>query len=288
MKILPEEKENASQPPLSGQPAKYFMPGFVITTASKRIDEMVLSALAEKSICLVWGPSGTGKTRNTLNLIDRLLYQPFNLRHKESMFGEKQRFVYYKATGEETTPLKLARNLLETLGMVGLVNRTESMDGHLLRALLQSGVEALIIDEAQELPFTCYNWLWKINEAAGLAIIYLANEDTFLKLQGPSHTLERIRNRISTWIEVSRPTRNDISLIIQSCGIQGQDELDYAERITKRYSLHGLFTLLKRAVNAANSLGLPLDTSLLFQTACAYGQDSAQDSYYQQGESHDQ
>jgi DNA transposition AAA+ family ATPase len=167
---------------------------FVKTTIAKKAFDVARKAHVARSICLLVGPSGVGKTRAmreyaTVNP-DVIMIECHKLYRARDVISD-----IHRATG------------LDGKGTVHVMVRD-------IVERLKGNGRLIIIDEAENLNATSLDEIRRIHDWAGVGILYVGLERFYAQLRGLRGDYEYLVNRVRARAKVERLTEDDARQII--------------------------------------------------------------------------
>lgn len=178
-------------------------PKFVETNFAKQMQMVIEYTRMNNDIGMIHGDAGVGKTT---------VLQLYVERHSE--------VIFITAGVDLSTPKAVAEELLDQLGRKEYYGGLNKMGKIIIQALKVKGSSGrlIIIDEANHLNARAKEFLRKINDQAGVGIIYCGTHDLYQQMRGAkgiiyAQLLSRIGIRRS--IDRKEISKDDISLLFE-------------------------------------------------------------------------
>lgn len=204
---------------------------FVETSVSRMIHDRIDVAIAGQCACVVRGPAGIGKSASLAAIAEsqERIYA-FEIRHDNKSLGD----------------------IVETLLRVFEIPYYERGVGKKLDRVFWwlrnfRKPPCLIVDEAQNAGAAGVRTLLSLNEHAGLPLVLCGNRAAIVQTRANASIFDQIDDRVDIWLNLDKPTRDDIQRIAIEHGVDGIDAYRLLEDIGISISIRRVVKLLEIA-----------------------------------------
>lgn len=246
-------------------------PGFVKTPTSGRIHTALETARFERSIALIYGSAGVGKSQAARYYLEQ---------HHRPQFDSLpapggSAAVMIQASPANNTVMGTLESLAEAVGSYANAHTKQALQKGILRSIEYKGIRLLIVDEAQYLEADALDALRFLNDdGRGLGIAYLGNAEVYTRIHGKSRAARfaHLSSRISMRVKLDCPTEGDVDAILQAWGVSGRKEREYCiANVQLAKGLRELCTILDKSRALARDMGCAVDVRIIRSTAKALG-----------------
>lgn len=206
-------------------------PEYVPTPTSEKVISALTYAHVAGDLVIAYGGAGVGKTEG----IKRYAKSATNVWVIEATPSRNTGGAFLRSVAF-ATGVRIPRGHSDILEMA-ILERLKGTQG------------LLIVDEAQFLNDRALENARRIAELAGIGLAFVGNESVYGQLTGQRRAADyaQLFSRIGKRIRLTRPTKQDVSLIAQAWSL-GKEETEYAQEIASRPgALRGLNKTLRLA-----------------------------------------
>ena len=223
-------------------------PEWVKTPTAIRVWNAIEMAHRLKSLVVVYGAAGAGKTKTCL--------------HYQSQRSNVWMFTPTKATASARGMMML---MCDKMAIRDPGAGNYAIQKAIMKKLsVSDGV--VIIDEAQQLTLGALDLLRQIQEQAGVGMVWSGNEPLYTQMTGGFRgpKFAQIFSRIAQRTHIELTQADDVDLVAEAMGITGKAELDYLRQIgVLPGGLRGVVKTLQLASMAAAGSGKELNRDLI-------------------------
>jgi DNA transposition AAA+ family ATPase len=230
-------------------------PEWVETPTAKEIAAALTFAAQTPTLAVIYGGAGVGKTTTLCQ------------------FRRSTPNVWLVTASQfSVTPTAILQKVSEAVDYWGGPSRTDTLAKEVMNRMRDAmeynkSKGLLIIDEAQHLNARALDGLRSLHDETGIGLAFVGNETVFARMKGGgmrAAAFAQIYSRVGRRLHITQPKEEDVDVILESWGISGRKERDYAQRIASLPGgLRQLVQLIRQAKVAAQHSGLPVDVRLL-------------------------
>lgn len=215
---------------------------FTLTSAAARIFEVLDLSHVDQELSIIYGEAGTGKS---------FAVREYARRNPEAILIE---------TNLSYTP----KNLLQEINMVlGLttVGHLYTLFNEALRKIKNSG-RLLIIDEAENLPYTSLEILRRLHDRSGIGICLVGMPKLIHNMRGKAGEYKQLYSRVGYITKIEGLREDDVKKIIDSV-IPSANGLSQAFYEQSLHNARRLGMLYKRSKRVAEVNSKEIDKDII-------------------------
>lgn len=223
-------------------------PEWVETPTAVRVWNAIEMAHRLKSLVVVYGAAGAGKTKTCL--------------HYQTQRSNVWMFTPTKATASARGMMLL---LCDKMGIRDPGAGNYAIQKAIMKKLSASG-GVVIIDEAQQLTLGALDLLRQIQEQAGVGMVWSGNEPLYTQMTGGFRgpKFAQIFSRIAQRTHIDLTLADDVDPVAAAMGVTDPQALEYLRKIgVLPGGLRGVVKTLQLACMAAAGSGKELNRDLI-------------------------
>lgn len=194
----------------AAQPQLPAAPGYVATpTAEKIVAALAYAQMAGDQITVIYGGAGVGKSRAAAE------------------YRARMPNVWIATMTSSTPGVSTAlEEVCLAMGFRELPTGGARMQREIVSKMRGTG-GLLVIDEAQHLSVAALDAIRALNDATGVGIALVGNEQVYARMTGGSRAawLDRLFSRIGKRLRVAKATRDDVAALAAAHGVANQEAL---------------------------------------------------------------
>lgn len=203
---------------------------FVPTSVFSRIQNNIEIIINGRQVCVIRGPAGIGKSSSIAMLVDDRTICAFEIAQNAKSVGR-----ILESTCEALgVPMYSATSRILLHDLIGWIRKHEDPP-------------CLIVDEAQNAGADGLRMLLSLNEHTGMPLVLCGNHSAIKQTKANATIFDQIEDRVDAWINLDKPTPDDIRLIAIEYDVEGLEAYQALEQLGMETSLRRVVKVLRLA-----------------------------------------